>query len=88
MSPRTMNGPSRERTVTAAAEVRLERLEAQGLDPDRARARLASQAHLEPLWRRADRNIVNAGTEAELAAVAADLWRELVAPESPGGMTR
>ena len=73
-------------TVTAAAEVRLARLEAQGLAPDRAHARLASQAHLEPHWRRADRIIVNAGTEVELAAVAADLWRELVAPESPGGI--
>ena len=75
-------------TVTAAADVRLARLEAQGLDPDRARARLAAQAHLEPHWRRADRIIVNAGTEAELAAVAADLWRELVAPDSPGGIPR
>jgi dephospho-CoA kinase len=68
-------------TVTAPEPVRLARLEGRGLDPDRARARILAQAHLEPTWRRADRIIENDGTEAELAAAADRLWRDLVAPE-------
>ncbi len=72
-------------TVTAPAQARQARLVDAGLDPDRARARMAAQAHLEPLWRRADRIIENRGTEAELIAAADRLWRELVAPASPEG---
>ncbi len=68
-------------TVTAPESARSARLQGLGLAPDLARARIAAQAHLEPLWRQADRIVVNDGTEAELAAAAAALWRELVAPE-------
>ena len=69
-------------TVTAPEAQRLVRLRAQGLDPGRARARIAAQSHLEGHWRRADRIIVNDGTEAELAAAAEGLWRDVVA--APG----
>jgi dephospho-CoA kinase len=69
--------------VTAPEAVRLARLIGLGLEPQQARARMLAQAHLEPHWRRADRIITNDGTEAELAAAAAGLWRELVAPEGP-----
>jgi len=72
-------------TVTAPPEARQARLVSAGLDPTRAQARMAAQAHLEPLWRRADRIIENRGTEAELIAAADHLWRELVAPTSPEG---
>lgn len=69
-------------TVTAPESVRLARLEGLGLAPDRARARMAAQAHLEPGWRRADRIIVNDGSPADLAAAADSLWRDLVASGS------
>jgi dephospho-CoA kinase len=67
-------------TVTAPAEVRLARLVESGLDPARARERMAAQAHLEPLWRRADRIIVNDGSESTLDSAADRLWREAVTP--------
>lgn len=67
--------------VTAPEPVRLARLQDQGLDPPSARARMAAQAHLEARWRQADRSIENDGSEAELAAAADLLWRELVAPD-------
>jgi dephospho-CoA kinase len=68
-------------TVTAPEPVRLARLAGLGLAPDRARGRMAAQAHLEPGWRRADRIIVNDGTPDDLAGAAARLWHELVVPE-------
>ena len=70
-------------TVTAPEALRLARLEDLGLAPEQARARIAAQAHLEADWRRADRIIENAGDEAELAAAADRLWRELVASDPP-----
>ncbi|MBD3222178.1 dephospho-CoA kinase [bacterium] len=78
--------PPVDRTVAvrAPAEVRQARLEATGLPPERAAARVAAQAHLEPTWSRADRIIDNTGDEADLIRVADQLWRELVAPESQG----
>jgi len=72
-------------TVTAPPEVRQARLVESGLEPARAHARMAAQAHLEPLWRGADRIIENRGSEADLAAAADRLWRELVAPASREG---
>lgn len=72
-------------TVTAPVAARQARLEATGLDPARAHARLAAQAHLEPLWRQADRIIENRGSEADLIAAADRLWADLVAPASREG---
>lgn len=66
--------------VTAPPAIRRERLIAKGLDPAVAEARIAAQAHLEPTWRLADRIIVNDGSPANLAALAADLWRDCLAP--------
>jgi dephospho-CoA kinase len=66
-------------TVTAPEAVRLARLRAQGLDPERARARIRAQAHLEAHWGRADRIIDNDGDEVALAVAAERLWRDLVA---------
>jgi len=79
--------PPVDRTVavTAAPEIRLERLVAGGLDRERARARIAGQAHLEATWDRADTVVRNDGDQARLRAVAATLWREHVAPPSRGG---
>jgi dephospho-CoA kinase len=62
--------------VVATAPLRQQRLEALGLTPAQARARIAAQAHLEPTWARADRIITNDGDDAALAAVARDLYRE------------
>ncbi len=75
-------------TVTAPIEARTRRLVAKGFAADAARARITAQAHLEPLWRRADRIIENDGTEAELAALAERLWRETVASDTPEGGPR
>jgi len=67
--------------IVATTAFRQRRLEALGLTPMQARARIDAQAHLAPTWARADRIITNDGDEAELAAVARDLYREY----SPGG---
>ncbi len=67
--------------VVASPPLRQRRLEALGLTPAQARARIAAQAHLEPTWVRADRIITNDGDEAALATVARALFREF----SPGG---
>ena len=75
-------------TVTAPIDARTRRLVAKGFAADAARARITAQAHLEPLWRRADHIIENDGTEAELAALAERLWRETVASDTPEGGPR
>jgi dephospho-CoA kinase len=67
--------------VVAATPLRQRRLEALGLTPTQARARIAAQAHLEPTWSRADRIFTNDGDAAALAALARDLFAEY----SPGG---
>lgn len=67
--------------VVAATPSRQRRLEALGLTPTHARARIAAQAHLESTWARADRIITNDGDDAALAAIARELFREY----SPGG---
>lgn len=72
-------------TVTAPDQLRLARLVAKGLPRERAAARMAAQAHLEPLWRQADRIIDNAGDLGELLQAADALWRELSAPSARKG---
>jgi len=72
-------------TVTATEPVRFARLIAKGLSPADTRSRIAAQAHLEPLWRRAARIIENDGSETALAAHADRLWRESIAPHAPEG---
>jgi len=67
--------------VVSTMALRQRRLEALGLTPAQARARIDAQAHLAPTWARADRIITNDGDEAALAAIARDLYREY----SPGG---
>ncbi len=65
-------------TVTAAADLRLERLIGRGQPPQRAMARIAAQDHLMPHWQGADRIITNDGDEADLLQAADALWHELV----------
>jgi dephospho-CoA kinase len=72
-------------TVTASEDLRLARLIGKGLSRERATARMAAQAHLEPLWRQADRIIDNSGDLAELLQAADALWRELTAPPARKG---
>lgn len=67
--------------VVATTPHRQRRLEALGLTPAQASARIAAQAHLEPTWARADRIIRNDGDAAALAVAARDLFVEY----SPGG---
>ena len=70
--------------VDAPAAVRARRLAAaRGLDRAAAEARIAAQASWEPLWARADRTIVNAGTPADLARAVDALWREEGPPRAP-----
>lgn len=70
--------------VTAPTSLRLRRLMGLGLTGERAAARVAAQAHLEPTWRQADRVIDNAGDQLALQQAADALWRELTAPPTPG----
>jgi dephospho-CoA kinase len=67
--------------VVATMALRQQRLEALGLTPAQACARIDAQAHLEPTWARADRIISNDGDQAALAVAA----RELIREYSPGG---
>jgi len=72
--------------VTAPAALRAERLaRARGLAAAAARARVAAQADWEPLWRRADRTIVNDGPSRQLTHALDVLWRAegLPDPDSP-----
>jgi len=72
-------------TITAPREVRLARLIALGLPPDRAQARIDAQDHLEPLWARARLIIENDGSAESLARTADRIWRNHAAPSTPGG---
>lgn len=72
-------------TVTAPPSVRLARLIAIGVPSARAKARIAAQDHLEPLWQRADRIIANDGDEAALRRAADQLWRDCAATDTREG---
>lgn len=67
-----------ELTICVIAErgVRLRRLAAGGLDTAAAERRIAAQAHLAPLWSRADVTLPNDGTPADLAAALDRLLAE------------
>jgi len=62
--------------VVAVASVRRSRLEAKGLEPAAASARLAAQEHMADLWRGADLVVTNDGAPTDLAAAARRLWRQ------------
>ena len=69
--------------VTAPAEARARRLAGdRGLTAQQARARIAAQAHLDPLWARAGRTIVNDGPRRQLLARVEQLVRTELAGNS------
>ena len=63
--------------VTAPDDVRLDRLEARGVDQDDAKARMAAQVSEAERAKIADIVIDNSGTEADLEAQVADVWKTL-----------
>lgn len=66
--------------VLASPATRLRRLlDAGRWSADEARRRIAAQAHLEPLWARADVQITNDGAPADLAAALTRLLAERLA---------
>jgi dephospho-CoA kinase len=65
--------------VHASLEVRLQRLEARGLDREEARRRNAVQERLFSEVFTVDRMVDNDGTRESLERAAGALWRELVA---------
>jgi dephospho-CoA kinase len=71
--------------VLASADVRLARLIAKGMDRAAALARIAAQAHLESTWALADCIVDNDGSKTALDALADDLWRTRIAPETQDG---
>ncbi len=72
-------------TITAPRDVRLTRLIALGLSPERAQARIDAQEHLEPLWAQARCIIDNDGSAQFLDQAADQLWRHHAAPSTQGG---
>lgn len=72
-------------TITAPRDVRLARLIALGLSPERAHARIDGQAHLEPFWALARCIIDNDGSAAALTEAANQIWRDHAAPTTLGG---
>jgi len=64
-------------TVTSGQALRLKRLVDSGLDPARARARIAAQGHLAAGYAQADLVLVNDGSLADLEKSAGALWERL-----------
>jgi len=70
--------------MDAPLEAQLERLQAKGMDPDHARARVAAQANAKERLDRADIVIRNDGTIEDLAAEIDRLWADLEARLAAG----
>lgn len=74
--------------VTASEEKRLERLEARGMSPDDARARMAAQISDEERLKLADHVLTNDGSVRELEAQVDELWQKLAAAKDHAGAER
>ena len=69
--------------VDAPEAVRRERLRRRGLAEDQITARMATQPTREEWLAGADEVLDNSGTEADLRAQVAALWRELTGEDPP-----